>query len=179
MEADLWTDAPETRRGPGRFQLSGPVQPRFGEVRPPFSPDAVGSPPLCKNPRAEELWQRIFGHKSRVAYFKQVYGTFQPKDLELDDFMLADALEVFGKTSAAKSIGYGLDVLLDLVLSCKPYLLQAERNTRTTTCCVACNDPLFSSGPISETAGGVVICDVCNAWAHLGDPLNGYSCSPT
>ena len=68
----------------------------------------------------------IFGRKSRVAYFKKVYGTFQTKDLEIDEFVLADALEVFGKASAAKTIGYGMDVLLDLVQSCKPYLRQAD-----------------------------------------------------
>ena len=108
---------------------------------------------------------------------KKAYGTFQPKDLELDPFMLVDALEVFGKTSAAKSIGYGMDVLIDLVLSGRPYLRQADRKARKTACCAACNDPLFRPGSLQETAGGgVVICDVCNEWVHLGDPLNGDSC---
>ena len=73
-----------------------------------------------------------------MAYFKKVYSTFQPKDLEMDEYMLADTLERFGKSSAVNTIGFGLDLLLDLIQSCKPYLRQADRKPRASAWCVAC-----------------------------------------
>ena len=93
----------------------------------------MGRPSLSSNPKAELRWRRILGEKSRVAYFRQVYGTYQLKDLEVDQFMNCDALEVFGRTSAEKSAGYGMGVILDLIQSCKSHLRQADREPRSAS----------------------------------------------
>ena len=174
----IWQPSYEPTEEGGLF--SSPPQPRFGEAREavPNRPVQVGIPPIPSNARGDEIWGRVFGHKTRIAYFKKVYAMFQEKDLEPDPFMLADALDVFGKTAASKTIGYALDILIDLVQAGKPYLRQAERQARKTACCAACKEPLFRSGPefckfMENPRDRVIICEVCNEWIHLGDPSTG------
>ena len=117
-----------------------------------------------------------------MADFRKIYATYHEKDLDRDEFMVFDALDVFGRTSAEKTIGYGMDVILDLAQSCKPLLRRGERKLRSSSRCASCQHPLFRSPEshadgIGEDKGEEVsICDVCNEWVHVGDPTRPDSC---